>query len=173
MPDEDLLADTIAIVKSCGKQGAKIVLDTSGAALRKIVNTSEVWLIKPNVSELRQLLGEQVKDNPVSLAKAGQKLLCKVEIVLISRGKKGAVIVSRDGAWQGRCITRRKTLSTVGCGDYLLAGFLKGFMDTADAGWALQTAIKVATARAWSWTETKDWPKTQRQIKVKLLRLCE
>jgi len=166
MPEDELLDEIIEIIKSCSKRGAKIVLDTSGAALREIVDTGEVWLIKPNVSELRQLLDAQVKDNPVSLAKAGRKLLGKVEMVLISRGKKGAVVVSKDGAWQGRCIMPRKTLSTVGCGDYLLAGFLKGLKDKLDAGFALQTAIKVATARAWGWTETKDWPQAKQLIEV-------
>jgi len=168
MQDNDLLGDIVQIVKSCRRRGAKIVLDTSGAALRAIVDTGEVWLIKPNVSELCELLGDKIKDNPVSLAKAGRKLLGKVEMVLISRGKKGAVVVNTDGAWQGRCIAWRKPLSTVGCGDYLLAGFIKGFKDKLEAGFALQTAIKVATARAWGWTQTKDWPQAQRQIKVKI-----
>jgi len=167
MSEDRLLGDIIRIIKGCRRQGAKIVLDTSGAALREIVDTGEVWLIKPNVSELRELLGDKIKDNTVSLAKAGQKLLEKVEIVLISRGKKGAVVVSSDGAWQGRCIARRKTLSTVGCGDYLLAGFIKGLKDKSDMDSALQTAIKVATARAWGWTESKNWPQAEHQIKVK------
>ena len=167
MPEDKLWSDIIRIIKGCHRQGARMALDTSGTALREIVDTGEVWLIKPNVSELRELLGDKIKDNPVSLAKAGQKLLEKVEIVLISRGKKGAIAVSKDGAWQGRCIARRKILSTVGCGDYLLAGFIKGLKDKLDIDFALQTAIKVATARACGWTERKTWPKAQRQIKVK------
>jgi len=166
MPDNELLPDIIGIIKSCRKLGAKIVLDTSGAALREVVDTGNVWLIKPNVSELRHLLGEQVADKPVSLVKAGQKLLDKIEIVLISRGEKGAVVVSRNGAWQARCTARRQILSTVGCGDYLLAGFLKGLKDKANIGLALQSAIKAATAKAWGWVEKKKWLQTQRQIKV-------
>ena len=166
MPEDGLLSDIVRISKSCRKHGARMVLDTSGAALKEIVDTGEVWLIKPNLNELRELLGEAVKDNPASLKEAGQKLLGKVEIVLISRGQKGAVTVTRDGAWKGRCVGRRKILSTVGCGDYLLAGFLKGMKDKTDADLALQTAIKVATARAWGWTETKEWIRVRRQIQV-------
>jgi len=67
LPEGELLGDVVRIVKSCRHCGAKIVLDTSGPALRKIVNTGEVWLIKPNVNELRELLGEEVKDNAVCL----------------------------------------------------------------------------------------------------------
>jgi 1-phosphofructokinase len=153
MPDGGLLDDAIRIVEFCKSRGAKIVLDTSGRALKEIVDKGALWLIKPNVEELCELLGEQVKDGPVSLAKAGRKLLDKVEIVLISRGTKGAVVVTKDGAWQGRCTGRAEIFSTVGCGDFLLAGFLKAFSNGSGTGAALETAIKVATARAWGWTE--------------------
>jgi fructose-1-phosphate kinase PfkB-like protein len=102
---------------------------------------------------LRELLGEQVKDGPVSLVKAGRRLLDKVDVVLISRGAKGAIVVTKDGAWQGRCIGSVKVFSTVGCGDFLLAGFLKAFKDGSGMKAALMAAIKVATARAWGWTE--------------------
>ena len=166
MPDSGLLGDVIRIVEFCKSRRAKIVLDTSGRPLKEIVDTGSAWLIKPNVEELRELLGEQVKDGPVSLAKAGRKLLDKVEIVLISRGARGGVVVTKDGAWQGRCTGRAKIFSTVGCGDFLLAGFLKALEDGSGTDLALKTAIKVATARAWGWTESKTWPQALREIKL-------
>lgn len=168
MPDGKLLGDVIRVVKSCRGRGAKIALDSSGSALRRIVDTGAVWLIKPNVEELCELFGEPIKNVPKSLVRAGQKLLDKVEVVLISRGKKGAVVVTKEGAWQGRCIGSERVLSTVGCGDYLLAGFLKSLRDKSDVGSALETAIKVATAKAWDWTESEQWPQVRRQIQVKV-----
>ena len=153
MPDSGLLSDVIRIVEFCKSRRAKIVLDTSGPPFKEIVDTGSAWLIKPNVEELCELLGEQVKDGPVSLARAGRKLLDKVEIVLISRGAKGGVVVTKNGAWQGRCSGRAKVLTTVGCGDFLLAGFLKALEDGSGTKATLKTAIKVATARAWGWTE--------------------
>ena len=171
MPDGGLLGDVVRIVEFCKSRRAKIALDTSGRPLKEIVDTGSTWLIKPNVEELRELLGEQVKDGPVSLAKAGRKLLDKVEIVLISRGAKGGVVVTKDGAWQGRCIGRGKIFSTVGCGDFLLAGFLKALEDGSGTDSALKTAIKVATAKAWGWPEKKTWPQAQREIKVAIERV--
>lgn len=171
MPEDELLPDIVRMVESCHGRGAKIVLDTSGPALKEIVDTGCVWLIKPNVRELGELLGEQVEDRPASLVRAGRRLLEKVEVVLASRGRKGAVVVSRDRAWQGRCIGRRKTFSTVGCGDYLLAGFLKGLKEGAGPGSALKTAIRVATARAWGWTEEKNWRQTEAAIGVEVIRV--
>lgn len=186
MPEEQLLGDVVRIISCCRRSGVKIVVDTSGDALREIVNTGPVrqiagscriWLIKPNVEELRELLGEQIRDNAADLAKAGRKLLGKVEIILISRGKKGSVVVTKKGTWQGGCAPPlsceskkggRRVVSTVGCGDYLLAGFLKGLKDKSDVGFALKTAIKVATARAWGWAEEMAWEDAEKSIDVSL-----
>lgn len=166
MPEDEFVGDVIRIIKSCRQRGAGIVVDTYGDALKRILDTGAVRMIKPNVEELRELLGEQVADSPAALVRAGRKLLDKVEIVVISRGKKGAVVVTNKGAWQGRCAGRSRVLSTVGCGDFMLAGFLKGLKDKSDAGNALKTAIKVATARAWGWMEGKSWSQALRGIKV-------
>jgi fructose-1-phosphate kinase PfkB-like protein len=57
-------------------------------------------------------------------------------------------------------------VSTVGCGDYLLAGFLAGLADTDDAQAALATGLQVAAARAWAWTETRSWADAVEHIKV-------
>jgi 1-phosphofructokinase family hexose kinase len=163
---EKNLEGVAGVIKFCNRRGAKIVLDTSGRALKKIVNTGCVWLIKPNVEELRELVEENVKDNPASLAKAARTLLDKVDIVLLSRGSKGAMVVTNHGIWQGQCIEKRNVLSTVGCGDYLLAGFLYGVQKKTDFGFALRAAIKVAAAKAWQITQQISWAKAAHKIKT-------
>ncbi|MCJ7673527.1 MAG: PfkB family carbohydrate kinase, partial [Sedimentisphaerales bacterium] len=120
---------------------------------------------------LGEVLSEQVEDNSAALLRAGRRLLEKVDVVLISRGRKGAVLVMRQSAWQGRCRGYRKTRSTVGCGDYLLAGFLKGLKEGGGPGSALKTAIKAASARAWGWDERKTWPQVQKRITVGVNRI--
>ena len=78
------------------------------------------------MEELSELSSRHVADGHVSLAEAGRELLDKVEIVLISRGRKGAMVITKNQVLQGRCPdVNREVLSTVACGDYLLAGFLK------------------------------------------------
>lgn len=166
MPESKFLGKVVRIVSDCSGRGAKIAVDTYGEALRRIVDTGAAWLINPNVDELRELLGENVADRPASLVKAARRLLDKVEIVLISRGKRGAVVVTREGAWQGRCVGSGRVLSTVGCGDYLLGGFLKGFDEASNPQAALKTAVKVATAKAWGWTEEKSWSQARRGIRI-------
>lgn len=171
MPEDEFVGDVVRIIKLCRERGAKIVVDTYGDALKRILETGAAWLIKPNVEELRELLGEQVPDNPIALARAARKLLDKAEIVVISRGRKGGVVITNKGAWQGHGIGRRRVLSTVGCGDYLLGGFLKGLKDRSDAGSALGTAIKVATAKAWGWTDKMPWLDVQSKIKVQVRQM--
>lgn len=171
MPESEFLGGVVRIVEDCSSRGARIAVDTYGEALRRIVDTGAAWLINPNVAELRELLGEDVADRPRSLVKAARGLLDKVEIILVSRGKNGAVVVTPDGAWHGRCVGRGRVLSTVGCGDYLLGGFLKGLTEASNPGAALKTGLKVATAKAWGWTEVKTWAQAQRLIRIELLRM--
>ena len=148
MPEGRLLDGVIRTVKSCASRGARIVLDTSGPALRRIVDTKRVWLIKPNVEELCELLGRKIKDEPANLAAAASGLLNRVEMVLISRGDRGAVLVTEQGVWRACCVGRAKVFSTVGAGDYLLAGFLKSLSEGCDPAAALEMAVRVGTAKA-------------------------
>jgi 1-phosphofructokinase len=170
MPAGKQLKEVIQIIRACSDIGAKIVLDTSGPALKKIVETGLVWLLKPNVAELSKLMGEDIEDKSAFLVQAGRKLLVKAEIVLISRGRRGAVVITKDAAWQGKCISRKKALSTVGCGDYLLAGFLKGLTYTSETNSALAMAVKIATVKAWGGIEQRNWPQVANQVQIKISR---
>jgi 1-phosphofructokinase family hexose kinase len=171
MPAGPLLDPAIAAVRTTRDMGARLAIDTHGAALKTIVDAGLAWLIAPNVEELVGLLGASVPDTPAKLATAGRSLLEKVEVVLISRGKKGALAVTKDGTWTAQCISKGKVLETVGCGDYLLAGFLAAIADGRPIQMALEQAVKVATARAWGWTESKTWRQAKGRISVKTTQL--
>jgi 1-phosphofructokinase family hexose kinase len=171
MPGGDLLEAVVELVRTCHRGGADVVVDTYGPVLAGVVDAGLASVISPNVEELRELLRREVQDTPARLAAAAQPLMDKVGMVLISRGAEGALVVTRNGAWTGRSKVRREALSTVGCGDYLLAGFLAGLQDTADPAAALGMGLKVATARAWGWTETKTWPQTENKIDVETVHI--
>ncbi len=170
MPADGLLEPVIRLVRTCRSAGARIVIDTYGPVLQSIVEAGLAWLISPNVEELRGLLGTAVEDTPQKLVEAGRDLLRKADIILISRGEKGALAATKAGAWTGHCITPGRVLSTVGCGDYLLAGFLAGLAETGDPSTALAQGLKVAAARAWGWTERESWPRAEKEIAVTVER---
>ncbi|MBP7052882.1 MAG: bifunctional hydroxymethylpyrimidine kinase/phosphomethylpyrimidine kinase [Phycisphaerae bacterium] len=166
MPAGELLASTVDLVRTCRRRGARIAADTYGPVLRGIVDAGLAWLIAPNVEELRELLGSQVEDTPARLVEAGQSLLDRAEAVLISRGEQGALLVTKAGVWTGNSTVRREVLSTVGCGDYLLAGFLAGLAEKGDLPAALAQGLQAATARAWGWTETGTWAQARKEVAV-------
>ena len=168
---QNKISDAIRIMRTCHKAGGKIVLDTSGPALKEIIATGLIWLTKPNVFELEEMLGEQINDSSADLVEAGRKLLEKTEIILISRGKNGAVVVGRKAALKGRCKKREEVLSTVGCGDYLLAGFLSAIEDMSELDFALETALKAASVKAWGLTENIKWQQIETDIKVDITKV--
>ncbi len=167
LPSGAILSDIATVIKFCQDRKAKVAVDTSSAGLKRIVCAGGVWFIKPNVGELGELLGEKIADRTASLVKAGRKLLGKVEIVLISRGSKGAVVVTRKSAWEGRCEGKGQVLSTVGCGDYMVGGFLQGMKASGDIAEALACGLRAGTAKAWG-LEEKKWVAARRKVKVKI-----
>jgi len=166
MPEE-FFEQIEQIIDICRQGGAKLVIDTSGEAMKKIMRKGGLWLRSGNVEELRELVGWKVADNVKGLIEAGQSLLTRAEMVLISRGEKGAILVMNDGCWKGSVVgDKREVFSTVGCGDYFLAGFLKGFKDSGEADSALKSAIQASAGRAWRLDERQSWEYVQRDINV-------
>lgn len=166
MPAGEFLGPAVDLVRACHRAEACIAVDTYGPVLDGIVDAKLAWLVAPNVEELRGLLGSEVEDSTAGLAAAGRTLLDRVEMVLISRGGEGALLVTKTGVWAGCATGRREALSTVGCGDYLLAGFLAGIREAGDPQAGLARGLKAATARAWGWAETKSWPQVDKEVEV-------
>jgi len=171
MPAGEAMEHAVGLVRTCHRRGGRIVVDSHGPALRSIVDAGLTSLISPNVEELRELLGCHVEDSPEGLVEAGRRLLNRMDMVLISRGEQGALVVTRGGVWTGRCETQGHVLSTVGCGDYLLAGFLAGLRETEDPCVALARGLKVATACAWGWAEGESWARTDKEVAVAVDRM--
>ena len=166
MPQGKLLDDCISLIERVRDRGAKVVIDSSGPALARAVKLGGLYAIKPNLEELRQLLNRPIDNDPHEIIAAARTLKDKVQIVLASRGKEGALAVTADRA-VGCCVRtfRGNTVNTVACGDYLLAGFLIGD-EKADLCVHLENAVRVAAARAWGLTESIDWPTARVQIEI-------
>jgi len=171
MPDESLAADVDRVIQACRAKGAVVAVDTSGPSLRRIVDGGGLWLIKPNVAELCELVGQDLADRPGPLVKAAAGLLEKVEVVLVTRGAGGALLVTREGARQGRVVGRRKAAYTVGCGDYFLAGFLDASASGKAPAEALGSALTAGAARAWGLAETLTWQQACQAITTRITPL--
>ena len=103
--------------------GTKLILDTSGEALKKVLEKG-VYLVKPNIGELAKLIGvERLEPNEVEVA--ARKLIEKgsAEIVVVSLGAQGAVLVT---ATQTEFVPAPNIVkkSTVGAGDSMVGAMV-------------------------------------------------
>ena len=111
------------IAKLAKAAGSKFIADTSGEALQKVLETG-VYLVKPNVGELAKLVGverleiEEVDDAARKLIDNGS-----AEIVVVSLGPQGAVLVTKDVTEFVPAPNVAKK-STVGAGDSMVGGMV-------------------------------------------------
>jgi 6-phosphofructokinase 2 len=137
-------ADFYARVGQISKgRNAKFVLDTSGTALLTAL-TQGVYLCKPNLRELSELVGAHL-DDEASWIRASRGLVERgqAEIVALSLGHRGALLAA------GNVTLRAQPLpivpvSSVGAGDSFLGGMIFGLA----AGFELDQAFRYAVAAA-------------------------
>ena len=102
---------------------ARIIVDTSGEGLQAAVRAG-VYLLKPNMNELRTLAKQEIKDESqqVEVARGiienGQS-----EVVVVSLGAAGALMVTKEGCERFRAPIV-PIQSKVGAGDSMLAGIV-------------------------------------------------
>ncbi len=135
------------LLRTCIDAKARVVVDTSGEALRTAVDLP-LWLIKPNVEELGEIAGRPIASEAEIVA-AGQRLAERIGMVIVSRGKAGAFCFASGSVLKG-CIAvdPQRVGNTVGCGDCLLAGCIAGRLRSSNGQEAFRYALAVATAKA-------------------------
>jgi 1-phosphofructokinase len=117
--DDDAYAK---LVKRCVEARIDTFLDTRDQALRLGVRAKPM-VLKPNITELEGLFGEQIK-GVHHIALKGKKLLdMGIAYVFISLGSDG-MIALHDNDCLLCAPPQVKTVDTVGCGDALLGGIV-------------------------------------------------
>jgi 6-phosphofructokinase 2 len=103
--------------------GSRFVLDTAGEPLR-LATREGVYLLKPNLRELRQLAGRELDDESQQEAAAREIVETgQSEVVVVSLGAAGALLVSSTIHQRLRSPTV-PIRSRVGAGDSMLAGIV-------------------------------------------------
>jgi 1-phosphofructokinase family hexose kinase len=111
------------IAEIAKKSDSKMIVDTSGEALEKVLETG-VYMIKPNVGELAKLIGvERLELEEVN--EAAKQIIAKggAEIVVVSLGPQGAVLVTKD-VYEFVPAPNVAKKSTVGAGDSMVGGMV-------------------------------------------------
>ncbi len=128
-------------------RGASLATDTSGDALVASL-AARPRLIKPNRSELAEIAKRPIGSMSEVIAAASEVRERGIEIVLVTLGADGAVLVGDDGVLVGAS-TVAHAKSTVGAGDCFLAGFLSRFSaDESDVSSALLEGLAWGAAAA-------------------------
>jgi 6-phosphofructokinase 2 len=137
VPD-DFFAQAAAIAH---KLGAKFFLDTSGAPLAAALEHG-VYLIKPNLREMRDLVGVELLDQNDWINAAREHIASgKVEVAALSLGHLGGLLVTHDLALRAHALPIKPT-SSVGAGD----SFLGALIFSVARGNGLAEAFRLAMA---------------------------
>lgn len=132
----------VELLQRLRRLGARVALDTSGAALREGLAATP-WLIKPNEEELGEARGVALDDSSAIAAEARRLQAEGIAHVVVSQGAHGVSWFSPNAALHANP-PRVRVVSTVGAGDSLLAGMLHGLLE----GWPAERTLTHATAIA-------------------------
>jgi 6-phosphofructokinase 2 len=123
----------------------KVIVDTSGEALKKVLETG-VYLIKPNIGELAKLIGVERLELP-EVEKAAKKLIehKSAEIVVVSLGADGAILITKDETHLVKAPKVEKK-STVGAGDSMVGGMVWALSQNKTLKEVIQIGVCCGTA---------------------------
>lgn len=119
--------------------GAKLALDSSGPALKAALDAG-VWLVKPNLRELEDYAGWPLTSEAHRIATARSIVLNGgAEIVALTLGEEGALLVTAHHAWRAKALPIRR-VSSVGAGDSFMGALV----------WALAHGHNLEEAFRWA-----------------------
>lgn len=124
---------------------AKLLVDTSGEALRVLAGSSTpVDVLRMDSFEAEELAGHKLPLRSDSAAfAAGLVRNGAAKAVIVARGADGSVIAGEDGAWHAEA-AKVTVVSAVGAGD----SFVAGFVLSAARGETVPDALAMGAAAA-------------------------
>jgi 6-phosphofructokinase 2 len=133
------------VARFANKSGTRFVLDTSGDALKAALHEG-TYLVKPNLRELSEFMQIEAEDD-ATLITASRRMIEQnhVEIVALTLGDLGALLVTRDRAWRAQA-PQVNFVSAVGAGDSFLGGLLWGLVSDRPLPEALRYAVAAGAA---------------------------
>src|SRR6266480_4596557 len=143
LPPDVPAAIYATIITRLRRQKKRIILDTSGEALREGIQAGPT-IVKPNVEELEHLIGHPLTSEAEIQQAAHQLLNEDIELVVVSMGRQGAMLIEQATTLIATppAITVKKTF---GAGDAMVAGLVTAQiqgLSLADCG-RLATAFSV------------------------------
>jgi 6-phosphofructokinase 2 len=133
------------VARASEEAHSKLIVDTSGPFLKAAVEEG-VYLIKPNLREFQELTGIVAADE-ATLIEAGRRLFdrYRIEIIAISMGPKGALLITHDVALRANGLPI-EPLSVSGAGDSFLGAMVWSLMSHGSLDMALRYGVAGGSA---------------------------
>jgi D-beta-D-heptose 7-phosphate kinase/D-beta-D-heptose 1-phosphate adenosyltransferase len=132
-----------AIIAAARQAGKPVIVDPKGHDYSRYRGAT---VVTPNAAELAQSLGRPVPNEEEAVRAGAQELAAHVDcdIVLVTRGERGMLIMSRDGETASFDATARRVVDVSGAGDTVIASFTLALV--SDAG--IRNATHLANVAA-------------------------
>lgn len=139
----------VEMVERSRSAGAALALDLDGPVLAELRETP-AWLVKCNREEFLAAHGEK-PDDDARVVEHGRRWSLAVGAVIVTCGGAGAYLFSGGSAWRGGVdVDPNTVVSTVGCGDALLGGFIAATQQGRGVVDAFAFSLAVGSAAATS-----------------------
>ncbi len=135
-----------ALIREAKNAGKPVLLDTSGKLLEECL-CEKPTMIKPNIDEIRLLIGCPMEGREELLRAAYELHKNGIESVVISLGGDGSLVSCLEGVYDVK-VPRIDAVNTVGCGDSMIAGFAVGKSRDLSMEETIRLASAVSAANA-------------------------
>ena len=137
------------ILKRLEDKNIRTVVDATGKLLVNCLKYKP-FLIKPNKQELSEIFSAKAESAEEIELYAKKLMRMGARNVIVSLGGDGAVLFAEDGNTYKTGVVKDKVLNTVGSGDSMVAGFIAGYQQTNDYGYAMRLGTACGNATAFS-----------------------
>lgn len=126
----------------------KLIVDTSGENLRKIVfeSTIKPYAVKPNLDEIMELTGLEKEELKIEEILKGD-LFKDIPLVMVSLGKEGAVAKYKDSLYR-MTVPVIEAVNSVGSGDSTIAGLAYGISHQLEIKETFKLAMSLGVLNA-------------------------
>ncbi|HSV24218.1 MAG TPA: D-glycero-beta-D-manno-heptose-7-phosphate kinase [Xanthobacteraceae bacterium] len=132
-----------AVIAAAKRAHKPVIVDPKGLDYSRYRGATA---LTPNVGELAQALGRPVKNDETAVKAAANSLAEQIgcDSVLVTRGERGMLTVSRDGEMASFDATAKRVVDVSGAGDTVVASFALALV--SDAG--VRNAARLANVAA-------------------------
>ena len=130
-------------------RGISIAVDATRDLLVNVLKYHP-FLIKPNNHELGEIFGKKLSSDEEIIACAEKLQEMGGRNILVSMAGDGALLLDEKGNAHRIGCPKGTVINSVGAGDSMVAGFLAGWLETGDYGYALKLGTAAGSATAFS-----------------------